>query len=174
MLLEKHLHQRLAQVCTQPTCFVGIGNTLRSDDAIGTVIADKLLQDINLLNEKNKVYVINVEDVIENFVYKIAEMSAKNIVLIDAVATAQYGIPAGSVYFQELEELEIKDINQFSTHKLALSMSGKVFREYGKKTWLLGIVVKNTDFGRQINSEVAIVGEQICKSIINIYQQNIN
>jgi hydrogenase 3 maturation protease len=94
---------------------------------------------------------MNVEDVLENYVYKIADLDCDNVLIIDAVESAS---EAGSVVFGRLHELN-EAVNNFSTHKLSLALSGKILEERNKKVWLLGIEVRDTDFGRGMTDKVA-------------------
>lgn len=127
-------------------CLVGMGNYLKSDDAVGLYIAESVKKAVN-----GSFPVMNVEDVIEAYVFKISEMDCDNIVVVDAVKT---GAETGSIIFGKLEE-DIEGLNgTFSTHKLALKVSGKIFKEHGKNTYLLGVVVDNVDFGSSLSQAV--------------------
>jgi hydrogenase maturation protease len=108
--------ERLAR---EKTCFVGMGNPLMGDDAAGVYVVDGIRD----LIDSSTVSVLNVEDVIENYVYKIAESDCDNVVVIDAM---QSGAEKGSVYFGRLREFEETFNNNYSTHKLSLFLSGKV------------------------------------------------
>lgn len=127
-------------------CLIGMGNYLRSDDAVGLYIAESVKKAV-----KDSFPVMNVEDVIEAYVFKISEMDCDNIVVVDAVKT---GAETGSIIFGKLEE-DIEGLNgALSTHKLALKVSGKIFKEHGKNTYLLGVVVDNVDFGSSLSTTV--------------------
>ncbi|HNX22766.1 MAG TPA: hydrogenase maturation protease, partial [Spirochaetota bacterium] len=107
-------------------CLVGMGNYLKSDDAVGLYIIEsvkKAAGDNSML--------LNVEDVIEAYVFKIAELDCDSVVVIDAVkAHAE----TGSILFGSLDE-EFEELSgTLSTHKLALKMSGKIFAEHKKET----------------------------------------
>jgi hydrogenase maturation protease len=135
--------ERLAR---EKTCFVGMGNFLMLDDAVGLHIIDGIKDRI----DSTCVTVLNVEDVIENYVYSIAEGDCDNVVIIDAM---QSGAEAGSVLFCRINELD-EVINNFSTHKLSLMLSGKVLEKYGKKVWFLGIEARDIDFGTGLTDDV--------------------
>lgn len=171
MKITSSLEEQLALITSEPTCFVGIGNTLRSDDAIGVSIVNDVAQDPYILQNPSLVQIINVEDVLENYVYKIAETKTKNIILIDAVRDIGNNLKVGDVYLQRLENLEVSDINNFSTHKLAFAISEKIFRAHQKTTYILGIAVANTDFGKTVTPEVASAGAKLCATIINLYKR---
>ncbi|OHD63966.1 MAG: hypothetical protein A2176_15105 [Spirochaetes bacterium RBG_13_51_14] len=123
-----------------------MGNYLRSDDAAGLYVVDGILSCI----ASDHVTVMNVEDVLENHVFRIAEGDFDTVIIIDAV---QSGGKVGSVLFGRLNEFD-EIIGNFSTHKLSLILSGKILAEHGKETWLMGIEVRDTDFGTGLSEEV--------------------
>ena len=135
--------ERLAR---EKTCFVGMGNYLMRDDAVGLHIVDGIKDRIG----SHGVTVLNVEDVIENYVYRIADGDCDNVVIIDAM---QSGGEIGSVLFCRMNELD-EVINNFSTHKLSLILSGKILEAYGKKVWFLGIEARDVDFGTGLSDDV--------------------
>ncbi len=71
---------------------------------------------------------------------RIAEADCDNVVIIDAM---QSGAETGSVLFGRLNEVK-EAIGNFSTHKLALFLSGKILEQYNKKTWFMGIEVRDS------------------------------
>lgn len=139
----------LQRILSEKTCIVGVGNFLRNDDAVGAIIADRLEKESS---ELDRVSVINVEDVIENHVFQIADGDAKNVLMIDAVQS--YGAEPGSVVLGKLDDLEAAANGGFSTHKLALSTAGSILKHYGKEVYLLGIVPANTDYGTEVSKEI--------------------
>lgn len=138
------LRERLGAVLAEPTRIVGIGNPFRGDDGVGPWIADRLAAEGGL---PDGVSVMNVEDVIENYAFPIAECDARNVLLVDCLQGE--GLPRGAVVMGRLDELERAGAG-FSTHKLALSASAGIFKAHGKETYLLGIVSGNTEFGTGI------------------------
>jgi hydrogenase 3 maturation protease len=139
----------LERIFSESTCIVGVGNPLRNDDAVGAMIADRLGGDGSALEG---VTVINVEDVIENYVFTIAAGSATNVLLIDAVCGDGTAEP-GSVVLGRLEDMEV-GMSGFSTHKLTLSTAASILEQYGKTVYLLGIVAANTDYGTDVSKEI--------------------
>lgn len=128
------------------TCFVGMGNWIMRDDAVGLHIVDGIRDRIR----SARVTILNVEDVIENYVYSIADSDCDNVVIIDAM---QSGAETGSVMFCNINELD-EVIHNFSTHKLALMLSGKVLQKHGKEVWFMGIESRDIDFGNGLSDEV--------------------
>jgi len=135
--------ERLAR---EKTCFIGMGNYLMRDDAVGLHIVDGIKDRI----DSACVTTLNVEDVIENYVYRIADGDSDNVVIIDAI---QSGWEIGSVLFCRMNELD-EVINNFSTHKLSLILSGKVLEKHDKKVWFLGIEARDIDFGTGLSEDV--------------------
>ena len=144
---------------SQSCCLVGMGNFLKSDDAVGLYIIESVKKAVG-----NREGIYNVEDVIEAYVFKIAELECDSVVVIDAVkADAE----TGSIIFGRLED-EFEELGgTLSTHKLALKMSGRIFSEHNKVTYLLGVVVDNTDFGAELSHTVRETADVLIKLIID-------
>jgi hydrogenase 3 maturation protease len=151
--------QELQQILAQPTCIVGIGNPLRNDDAVGALIAERLMPEMAAVERHT---VIDAEDVIENYCFSIADSAVSNVLVIDAVQGAKHGDgpEPGSLVLGRLEELEAASAG-WSTHKLALSTAASVMRHHGKDVWLLGIVVANTDYGTTVSQDVLATAEAV-------------
>ncbi|MBN2079309.1 MAG: hydrogenase maturation protease [Spirochaetes bacterium] len=128
------------------TCFVGMGNPLMRDDAVGIHVVEGLRERCR----SDFVTALNVEDVIENHVCAIADGDAEHVVIVDAV---QSGAGPGSVLFGRLGEFN-EVIGNLSTHKLSLLLSGKMLESHGKTVWLLGIEAHDVDFGTGLTDEV--------------------
>lgn len=149
----------IKNVVSHDCCLVGMGNFLKSDDAVGLYIIESVKKAVGSMDG-----IFNVEDVIEAYVFKIAEMECSNVVVIDAVkAHAE----TGSIIFGRLED-EFEELGgTLSTHKLALKMSGRIFNEHNKVTYLLGVVVDNTDFGAELSQPVRESADVLIKLIID-------
>jgi hydrogenase maturation protease len=140
-------------------CLVGMGNYLKSDDAVGLYIIESVRKAAG-----ENCLLFNVEDVIEAYVFKIAELDCDSVVVIDAVkAQAE----TGSILFGKLDD-EFEELSgTLSTHKLALKMSGRIFSEHKKETYLLGVVVDNIDFGAELSLPVRESADALIKIIID-------
>lgn len=151
--------EEIRQVLSMPTCIVGMGNYLKQDDAVGLYIVDRLNKDTD-----ESVSIMNVEDIIEGYVFKIAEGSSEHVIVIDAIST---GAPEGSVFFGPLRSFN-ETLNDLSTHKLSLKMSGEILERHNKKVYLLGISVKNADFGEGLSAKVTEQADIIIEFINEI------
>jgi hydrogenase 3 maturation protease len=135
----------LIDVLQSGACLVGVGNPLRRDDGVGPWIVAALRE----AAAGTGLALVDAQDVPENFVPAIARGEARNVVFVDAVAAE--GEP-GTVVFGPLADLG--EAESFSTHKLALSLSGKFLEAAGKKAFLLGIVPADLEFGEGLTPAV--------------------
>ena len=145
---------------SEKTCLVGMGNLLRKDDAAGVYVVKGVSERISGPGLKTMI----VEDVLEAYAFKLAEMDCENIVIVDAVeASAE----PGSVVFGKLEQFP-ELLSNFSTHKLALEMCGKIFKEHKKETYLLGIVAGEIDFGLEMTIPVRESADRLIDLLITL------
>lgn len=154
---------RISDVLADRPCLVGLGNYFRRDDAVGCVIADGLKQH----EDPGLFSVVNVEDVIESYVFSIAGMDCGSVLLLDAVEAE--GEP-GSVIFGRLSEIEDARVGA-STHKLALALCGKILEEQGKPAYLLGIVPRTIDFGQGLTPDVEKSAALLKEFIIDYFNK---
>ncbi len=136
---------RLAALLREPTCLVGVGNPLRRDDGVGPWIVGALAESA----AGTTLTLVDAQDVPENFVPSIARGEAGNVVFVDAAAAA--GEP-GTVVFGPLADFA--EAGGYSTHKMALALSGKFLEAAGKRAFLLGVVPADLDFGEGLTAEV--------------------
>jgi len=136
----------LAELLAEPTCLVGVGHILRRDDGFGPWVAGAVRAGLS----GTKVRVIDAEDVPENFAPVIARADCRNVVFIDAVAAEG---PPGSIVFGPLADFG--EAESYSTHRLALSLSGKFLEAAGKRVFLLGVVPADLGFGAGLTASVA-------------------
>ncbi len=135
----------LSDVLRQGACLVGVGNPLRRDDGVGPWIVAAL----RTAGPTAGLELVDAQDVPENFVPTIARGAAPNVVFVDAVAAE--GEP-GTVVFGLLADMA--EAESFSTHKMALSLSGKYLAAAGKTAYLLGIVPADLEFGEGMTPAV--------------------
>ncbi|MDP8220592.1 MAG: hydrogenase maturation protease [Candidatus Stygibacter frigidus] len=133
--------------------FVGVGNRLKSDDAIGILICEKL---------KNGSFLetLIVEAAIEKFVGKINSLSPDLLVLVDCT---DFNREPG--YFKLIHISELPD-NTFHTHTVSLRRISEFFE---METYLLGIQPSNVKFGEIISPPV----QEAARKIIQYINSNI-
>jgi hydrogenase 3 maturation protease len=123
---------------------LGIGNTLRSDDGIGSILADRIKDKVPFI-----VWDAGVSP--ENYLGKIEKENPDTVVIIDAV---DFGGCAGE--FKVLEAQDIKTINLFSTHNTSISLAINYLQNNLKVDIIILIIQpKSIVFGDKLSSEVA-------------------
>ena len=151
----------LQNIFNTTTCIVGLGNYYRHDDAVGLFIIDRL----KTIDSNPGVLLFNVEDIIESYVFTIAESNCNNVLIIDAImADAE----PGTIVFGKLHDIVETGLN-ISTHKLALQMSCKIWEASQKDVYLLGIVINNDDYGKGLSPAIHNKAE----TIVNMLQASI-
>jgi len=101
----------LAEHLKGKTIILGIGNTLRSDDGAGSILAGRL-------KDKSSILVFDSGATPENYLGKIIKEKPETLVILDA---ADFGGAAGE--FRVLEAGELRQVNFFSTHNASLSLT---------------------------------------------------
>lgn len=125
--LGEALSERLKGVSPDCTVFVGVGNRMRGDDAIGPVLIDLL--------SPHMPHVLDVSNVPENFTGMIKRLNPSKIVFIDAV---QFGdCPAGYARIVEMSEAGGYGL---TTHKFSLDMIMEYLKEEtGADVFMIGV-----------------------------------
>ena len=123
---------------------LGIGNTLRSDDGAGSVLASRI---------KGKVPFVVFDASVspENYLEKIIKEKPDTVVIIDAV---DFGAKPGE--FKFLEAQEIKTVNLFATHNASISLTINYLQNNLKADIIILIIQpKSINFGDKLSREVA-------------------
>jgi len=122
---------------------LGIGNTLRSDDGIGSLLAARLKDKVPYI-----VYDAGVSP--ENYLGKIEKDKPDNLVIIDAVDFQ--GEPGE---FRELDDSDIKTSNLFSTHNASISLLINFLKSNSKLDIIVLIIQPKTiAFGDKLSLEL--------------------
>jgi len=125
--------------------FVGVGNRLKSDDAIGINICEKIRQTA-------RKQVLIVESGIEKFVGKINTISPDILVMVDCT---DFNKEPG--HFNLFPISETQD-NTLHTHTISLLRISEFFT---MKTYILGIQPEFVGFGEEISPKVIKSSNQI-------------
>lgn len=133
---------------------MGIGNTFRSDDAAGVLVARSLMES-RVLQDLDTVLIIDAGHAPENGTGQLRRFDAELVLLIDA---AEMGEQPGTVRLIDMDAIE--GISA-STHSLPLSMLAKYLAlELECQIALLGIQPESTAVGEGVSSSVrSAVGE---------------
>ncbi|MCX5701993.1 MAG: hydrogenase 3 maturation endopeptidase HyCI [Candidatus Omnitrophica bacterium] len=123
---------------------LGIGNVVRGDDGVGSVLASRI-------KEKVPFKVFYAETSPENYLEKIIKEEPDNIIIIDAV---DFGVNPGE--FQVLESQDVKIANLFSTHNASISLSINYLQSNLKADIIVLIIQpKSINLGDELSSEVS-------------------
>lgn len=132
---------------------MGIGNTLRADDGIGSIIAQNF-KDRDWLS-------LDCGVVPENFTSIIKKNRPGLVVLIDAV---EMGLKSGE--FRKISPERISTL-RLTTHSMPLSFLISYLEEYTKSIVFIGIQPKIIDYSYLISPEVLKSSEKIIKILKN-------
>ena len=120
------------------TLFVGIGNALKSDDAIGIYICKNIKQTKNMKT-------LIVESGIEKFVGKINSIKHEILILVDCT---DFNEKSGFINILPINKIQDFTVN---THTISVKRISEFFQQ---ETYLLGIQPQNVKFGEEFSESV--------------------
>jgi len=130
---------------------LGVGNSLRGDDAVGTQIVRQLQGKV-----PNHVNLIPCETVPENFTSKIIKLNPTHVLIIDS---AEMEESPGAVMLFPVTKIAGLPV---STHNAPLSMLTDYLKNaINPKMALLGIQPKQTEFNQCLSEEVEKASSQV-------------
>ena len=137
---------------------IGVGNRMRGDDGVGSVIAERLqgLARGNLL-------VIDAETVPENYLGILLDSKPEVVLFIDAV---DFGGEAGE---WALVPLSVLGDKVPTTHTVSLKLLGQILESNGIECLLLAIQPKQIGFGAPMSEEVASTAERIVQVLAQVF-----
>jgi hydrogenase 3 maturation protease len=134
---------------------LGIGNSLRSDDAAGVLVA-RGLQNTCIARELDSFLVIDAGHAPENLTAEVRRFAPHLVILVDAAEMGQVPGTIGWIEMQEIDGLSA------STHTMPLSMlSQYLILELGCQVKILGIQPQSTEVGELVSREVLHAVNQI-------------
>jgi hydrogenase 3 maturation protease len=156
------LNQLLSRQTPKPhIAIVGIGNTFRSDDAAGILVA-RTLMDSRLIRDLKTILVMDAGHAPENFTGDLRHFTPDVILLIDA---AEMGEMPGTTRWLEMDELEGMSA---STHTMPLSMLAEYLTfERSGYVALIGVQPKSNDVGETTSAEVAAAVNKVVEGLID-------
>jgi len=130
---------------------MGIGNTLRGDDGIGSIIAQSF-KDHDWLS-------IDCGVIPENFTSIVKKNRPNLVVLIDAV---EMGLKSGE--FRIISPDRISGLH-LTTHSMPLSFLISYLKEYTQELIFIGIQPKIIDYSNSVSPEVLKSSEEIIRTL---------
>ncbi len=150
---------RLERCAAHRLVFLGIGNELRHDDAVGLVVVEKLHSRVN----NRDVTLLNCADIPENFTGHVKRLGPDCVVLVDA---ADFGGHPGDVHAFTIGDVEEGGI---STHKASLAVLGAYLRsETGASVFIVGIQPGSTEFGTGLTPRLQEASDSIAEVISTV------
>jgi len=123
---------------------LGIGNTLRSDDGIGSILASRLKDKVSCL-------VYDAGQSPENYLGKVVSEKPDSVVIIDAV---DFGGQPGE--FRIIDAKSLKTANLFSTHNASILLTINYLQSNLKLDIIILIIQpKSIAFGDTLSPEIA-------------------
>lgn len=136
--MEMNLHDRIQG----RTLIIGVGNTLRGDDALGPLL-------VNELKGKVKADLLDAGEVPESYLGRIIDSQPDTIVVADAVEMQEC---PGTLAIIEIDELEKLG---WSTHRMSLALFMKYLHgQTGKDVFLVGVQPGTTELGQKMTSQM--------------------
>ena len=153
------LEQALAH--KKAVAVLGCGSPLRGDDAVGSVIAEQLAQ--QLPEHEGRARVFQGEAAPENQTGAIKHYDPDLILVIDAM---DLGLQAGEVRIIPLDEVASFS---FSTHMLPLPIVlDYLKREIGCEIVLLGIQASSLEFLAELSKQVAQTASRLTEELTKL------
>jgi hydrogenase 3 maturation protease len=134
---------------------LGIGNRLKGDDAVGSVIVEKLKEKI----KNEKLLIIDAENKPENYIGIIEKFSPSFILIIDAIDFNSF---VGD--FKIFTVDQIKDTT-ISTHNFSLPFFKKLLGNID--IYILGIQIEKIEIGEEISQSLS----ETIKKIVRIFTE---
>ena len=140
---------------------LGIGNPLRTDDAVGLTVIENLEGRV-----PENVMLIKCETAPENFLSRIEQFKPTHVLMIDA---AQLNGESGTSRLIPAEEIGGLVL---STHTLPLSiMAGLIKQTVGAEVMVLGIQPETLDFGEGLSHRLQEASAEIADIIISTLRE---
>lgn len=140
---------------TSRSLIMGIGNTLKQDDAVGAKI-------INELNNKVNFKLIDAGVSPENYVGKIKKANPDTIIIIDAI---DFKAKPGEVKIIDPKEIANET---FSTHGVSIGMFINFIKaEIDSKIVVIGIQPMQIGYGSNMSEPVRLAMKKIVKELVN-------
>jgi len=137
---------------------IGVGNRMRGDDGVGSVIAERL-QEL----ARGNLLVIDAETVPENYLGVLLDSKPEVVLFVDAV---DFG---GEVGEWALVPISMLGDKVPTTHTVSLKLLGQVLESNGIECLLLAVQPKQIGFGAPMSEEVASTAERIVQMLAQVF-----
>ncbi len=157
MGIDQQILQQLKQLSRSKTLIIGVGNTLKGDDAAGPVVCEQLAGKISA-------EIIDTGTVPENYIQTIVRKDPQNLLIIDAV---DFNASPGTIEIFRPEQLSSF---AFSTHTLSPRLFIDMIKQQIKvDVYLLGIQPAQTQLGQNISNSVSEAIQQVTDVLVELF-----
>ncbi len=152
--LQKELMKRLHGISPDRVVFVGVGNRMRGDDAIGPALIDLI---------KGRVpHAIDADGAPENVTSAIRRLEPSSIIFLDAASLGEAAGSARIVEAGEMEKLE-SSVHNFSLDVVMEYLKGAT----GADVFLVGVQPGRIGEGEDISPALVKPLEEIASTLIS-------
>lgn len=154
----EQLFEQLNKLRGSKTVIVGIGNILKGDDGVGSLVCQQL-QHAKVCAE-----LIDAGTVPENYIQPIIKKAPQNLLIIDAI---DFGASPGTMSIFKPEQL---NSFVFSTHTLSPHLFVDVIRrEIDVDVYIVGIQPAQIQLGQTISTQVSKAVQSLIDSLSKIF-----
>jgi hydrogenase 3 maturation protease len=160
MGIDRQLLESLAQWHDSKVVILGIGNTLRGDDAAGPLVCERL-------SGRVPARVIDAGAVPENYIGPVLEASPDVLLIVDAV---DFGGHPGQIRVCTPDEIQGFT---FSTHALSLYLSIDMIRREKKvDVYVIGVQAGRTRLGDCLSPAMQETVEALADTLTQLFRPN--
>ena len=154
---DRRLFEQLEGLGGSRTVIVGIGNTLKGDDAVGPLVCEGLAG-------KVCAEVIDAGAVPENYIQPIIRKNPQTLLIIDAI---DFGVAAGTINVFRPDQLGSAAI---STHTLSPRLFvDMIKRDIEVDVYFIGIQPAQTELGLALSSPVEQALQQVIHTLAEVF-----
>lgn len=158
MTAETPLSEKLNELKDSKTVIVGIGNTLKADDAAGPLVCQKLLQN------RISADVIDAAAVPENYIQQIIKKSPQKLLIVDAI---DFKAAPGTIKIFKPEQLSNA---AFSTHTLSPHLFiDMICKEIKTDVFVIGIQPAKIKLGEPVSEKVDEAIEKLVSTLVKVF-----
>ena len=157
-LTAEGLLEQLNEFKHSRTLIVGIGNTLKADDAVGPLVCQKLLQ------SQISAEIIDAATVPENYIQQIIKKSPQKLLIVDAI---DFKAAPGTIKIFKPEQLSNV---AFSTHTLSPHLFiDMICKGIEVDVFVIGIQPAKIKLGEGVSEPVNEAVEQLVSTLIEVF-----
>ena len=154
---DEQLFDRLNNLQGSKTIILGIGNTLKGDDGVGSIVCQQLAG-------KTSAELIDAATVPENYIQHIIKKAPRNLLIIDAI---DFGDSPGTIHIFKSEQLNSLVI---STHILSPRIFvDMITQAINVDVYFIGVQPAQTTFGQFLSDNIRDALQRLVDILTEIF-----